>query len=224
MIRIISGVLVLLLTACQPTPRPQVPAGPMVLPELVTAGAARYRIDPASSFIHLKVYRDGPLAKLGHNHVIAALNLQGMVYRQRKLADSSFELIIPVASMAVDRPAEIGRVRGSSRRRRAAPSPALPGARPRRRARGGARPAPAAARRPVERGAGRPTARDDLVRSLAHELEPGDRREHVAVGPLGPRPPGRSRTRPLAQRQPETVQRLDERPQVLRAEREPLSS
>ena len=105
-IRIISGVLVLLLAACQSTPRPQVPAGPMVLPELATAGAARYRIDPASSFIHLKVYRDGALAKLGHNHVIAALNLQGMVYRQRKLSDSSFELIIPVASMAVDRPAD----------------------------------------------------------------------------------------------------------------------
>lgn len=100
----ITLLAVLLLAACQPSPRPQAPVGPMALPELATAGATRYRIDPASSFIHLKVYRDGQLAKLGHNHVIAALELQGMVYRQSKLSESSFELIIPVASMAVDRP------------------------------------------------------------------------------------------------------------------------
>jgi polyisoprenoid-binding protein YceI len=105
--KILGGLLGLSLAACQlGMPQPEAPTGPMVLPELVTVGAARYRIDPASSFIHLKVYRDGPLAKLGHNHVIAATQLQGMVYRQPKLSDSRFELIIPVAAMAVDRPAD----------------------------------------------------------------------------------------------------------------------
>lgn len=79
--------------------------GPAVeLPSLDVAAAQKYRIDPALSAIQLKVYRDGLLARLGHNHVIAATAIEGAVYRRDPLANSSFELSFPVAGLKVDRP------------------------------------------------------------------------------------------------------------------------
>lgn len=90
------------LTACQPALTPQESVA--VTPPSKHAHAVRYAIDSANSSITLRVYRDGPLARFGHNHVIAITQIQGVVYREAALAQSEVELSFPVASMLVDSP------------------------------------------------------------------------------------------------------------------------
>jgi polyisoprenoid-binding protein YceI len=96
----------LLLSACS---QPPSTAG-------INAGAAQvlrkhahatvYDLDPQQSSIVLKVYRDGPLARFGHNHVIVATGLSGKVYREKDWSRSDFELSIPALQLMVDRPAD----------------------------------------------------------------------------------------------------------------------
>lgn len=51
------------------------------------------------------VFRGGPLASLGHNHVIACRDLAGVVFLMPDRAHSAFELRVPVAQLTVDEPA-----------------------------------------------------------------------------------------------------------------------
>lgn len=91
--------------ACQYI-QPEKTENPVVLPRIDGAGAQSYRIDPGRSVIQLKVYRDGMLARLGHNHVISASKIAGMIYRREPLQSSTFEVSFPVAGLMVDRPAD----------------------------------------------------------------------------------------------------------------------
>ena len=50
----------------------------------------------------MRVYRGGPLAKAGHNHVIASHALRGSLYVPVDLAQSSFEIHMPVTELTVD--------------------------------------------------------------------------------------------------------------------------
>lgn len=90
------------LTACQPALKPQESA--VAAPTHKHADATRYAIDPIHSSILLKVYRDGPLARFGHNHVLAVTQIQGVVYREADIAQSEVELSFPVASILIDSP------------------------------------------------------------------------------------------------------------------------
>jgi hypothetical protein len=74
------------------------------------AGAAAYSIDSAQSELRLLVYRAGPMARLGHNHVIlnhavggwvdaAAAGLPGS---RASPESASFSLYVPVADFIVD--------------------------------------------------------------------------------------------------------------------------
>jgi polyisoprenoid-binding protein YceI len=65
-----------------------------------------YRLDSQQSSIIMKVYKDGPLARFGHNHVIAVGSLSGTVYREKELTHSEFELTIPAIQLLVDRVAD----------------------------------------------------------------------------------------------------------------------
>jgi hypothetical protein len=93
----------LLLCACQPRPQ-EPPAAPPAAEQ--EPGAKMYRVDAAASAVVLRVYRDGPLARFGHNHVIVLTQLQGDVFVHRELERSGFELRIPVAAAAIDRLAD----------------------------------------------------------------------------------------------------------------------
>ncbi len=64
-----------------------------------------YRIDPAASELRILVYRAGPLAALGHNHVIANHALSGVAHVTPGLSGSTFQLVVPVAAFEVDPPA-----------------------------------------------------------------------------------------------------------------------
>jgi hypothetical protein len=93
---------ILLFTACRPTPKPQIPATPGSAEK--HAHATRYEIDASQSKITLRVYRDGPLARFGHNHVISVMQLEGTVFRETDILQSDVELRFPVLNMIVDSP------------------------------------------------------------------------------------------------------------------------
>lgn len=98
------GLLALLLAACgAPRPRPVPPQYPVEAPSTPNLPAAHrvYRIDESHSELRVLVYRAGPLAHLGHNHVIVNRSLHGVV----NLAESGgsvFSMEVPVAGFVVD--------------------------------------------------------------------------------------------------------------------------
>jgi len=81
-------------TAVEERPGPQVPVG-----------AAVYDIDTERSNISLRVYRAGPLARLGHNHVVTSTTEAGYAWTTGELSASGFEVRVSVAGLVVDEPA-----------------------------------------------------------------------------------------------------------------------
>ena len=97
------GVLASLLAACGALqPRHPAPPGPPAAPALETPLAGKsYTIDAGSSELRILVYRAGPLARLGHNHVMVNRALRGAVNVTER-GTASFSLDVPVAAFAVD--------------------------------------------------------------------------------------------------------------------------
>jgi hypothetical protein len=75
-------------------------------PQPATAAASSsgpmYRLDAARSELHVLVYRAGPFARFGHNHVIAARALAGQLTLTGDVAGSTFDLLLPVDALDVD--------------------------------------------------------------------------------------------------------------------------
>lgn len=65
-------------------------------------GLTVYRIDPDRSQLRLLVYRSGPLARLGHDHVILARGLSGWIAHPDQPAEATFYLRIPADEFVVD--------------------------------------------------------------------------------------------------------------------------
>lgn len=66
--------------------------------------AADYAIVREASELRVLVYRGGPLARLGHNHVLVSRQLDGELQVARDGAGLRFALSFPVASFALDEP------------------------------------------------------------------------------------------------------------------------
>lgn len=64
-----------------------------------------YDVVAAESQLIVLVYRAGPLAALGHNHVIACRCLSGTIYVPRDPARAGFDLRFAVGQLTVDDPA-----------------------------------------------------------------------------------------------------------------------
>jgi hypothetical protein len=101
-----SALLALALAAagCQQAPveiveRAAVPRSGLPAP---AADALRFRIDPAASDLRVIVYRGGPLAQFGHNHVLVAGDLRGDVRVSPAPAQSTFSLEFSPAAFIVD--------------------------------------------------------------------------------------------------------------------------
>lgn len=93
-------------TACQRLPETITEPAPDAPQSMPSATAQVYGIDPERSELTILIYRAGPLANLGHNHVIRASALSGQAYIQPRFEDSEFELRFPVSSLVVDDPAD----------------------------------------------------------------------------------------------------------------------
>ena len=68
------------------------------------ADTSRWQVDHENSELELRVYRAGPLASFGHNHIIE-FPLNGVVYRGDDIASSGFRLVVPLQRAVIDRPA-----------------------------------------------------------------------------------------------------------------------
>jgi polyisoprenoid-binding protein YceI len=98
-----AALLALLSTGCgAPESRQSAPHAPLGSASPQAIAAAPYRIDSAQSELRILVYRAGPMAMLGHNHVIANRSLGGWVRYAGKAAEASFALTVPDAGFIVD--------------------------------------------------------------------------------------------------------------------------
>jgi hypothetical protein len=97
------GALALLLAACgAPRPRHQTPHDPgesAARPGLPLSGRV-YSIDESQSELRVLVYRAGPLARLGHNHVVVNRALRGAATLAEGAA--ALQLTVQVAGFTVD--------------------------------------------------------------------------------------------------------------------------
>jgi hypothetical protein len=99
-----------ILAGCRSTSEPAPPANasqsrsPHSATATMRAGTQGLQIDPAQTVVTVIVRRAGPLARLGHDHVITSADEAGTVWLGSVPADSSFELTLPVARFDVDLP------------------------------------------------------------------------------------------------------------------------
>jgi polyisoprenoid-binding protein YceI len=98
-----AALLAMLSAGCgAPESRQSAPNAPLSSANLPAMAAAPYRIDSTRSELRILVYRAGPMAMLGHNHVIANRALGGWVRYAGKVAEASFALTVPDAGFVVD--------------------------------------------------------------------------------------------------------------------------
>ncbi|WP_182915649.1 YceI family protein [Massilia cavernae] len=88
----------LLLAGCVAPMAPRQPQPPLAADAgawyaaAAAAGKPVYRLDPGKSLIAVKVYSGGPFAAMGHDHLIAARNLNGFAAPGDGRADFQFRL------------------------------------------------------------------------------------------------------------------------------------
>lgn len=104
----VAGLLALAACVSELKPLPQLPEGaPVTFPEDVylkaSVSGSVYRIDPHASQFVIHVYRDGPLAKFGHDHVVASRDVRGYVLLPDNLVGARADLYVPAATLSVDR-------------------------------------------------------------------------------------------------------------------------
>ena len=102
---VVAGLSLIAGCAARRAEPPERPAAEAPKALAIPAGATLFDVDPVRTSIVIRVYRAGPLARFGHDHVITARGVSGIVWRGSDPADSGFELRIPVQSLVVDDPA-----------------------------------------------------------------------------------------------------------------------
>jgi hypothetical protein len=98
----LAAALLALLSACRTPPAVEQRGSAPVA--ATVSGSVLYSVDDAASQVLLQVYREGPMASLGHNHIIAVRELHGSVQLHDDMSRSSFEMQFPVTALAVDEP------------------------------------------------------------------------------------------------------------------------
>ncbi|MEJ2603160.1 MAG: YceI family protein [Gammaproteobacteria bacterium] len=101
------AVLALLATACatRPPVEPESAGRPAAAASVDRESATTYRVDADASLLTLRTYRAGPLARLGHNHVLATRDLEGMIWYRDRAGRSAFRIGFAAESLSVDEPA-----------------------------------------------------------------------------------------------------------------------
>lgn len=103
------AVLAIALAGCgsveQSEAPPAVAAAPVALAERTPpADAIEYRLVADESELEILTFRDGAMARLGHNHLISTGTLSGTVWVPDDQSQTFVRLSLPVASLAVDLP------------------------------------------------------------------------------------------------------------------------
>ncbi len=94
--------LVVLLSGCAQLPKPP-PAAPSVPVAAPSGPFERYEI--VASHVEIRAFREGPMAQLGHNHLISSDALAGTIDLRDPASDTRFTFELPLASLVVDDPA-----------------------------------------------------------------------------------------------------------------------
>jgi len=95
--------ILLILAACAAPPQQPAPAAP---PE--TAPAPALAAGPSEAFevtgaqLAVRVYRDGPMAKFAHNHLVTSTAVTGRIELREPRTASTFRLELPLESLVVD--------------------------------------------------------------------------------------------------------------------------
>jgi polyisoprenoid-binding protein YceI len=92
----------LALAACRPAPVARLPVPATEAP----AGASLFQVDADASQLRFYLHADGPMARVGHSHVISAHAIAGNVWLQPQPERSACELRLPVTAFVVDDPQE----------------------------------------------------------------------------------------------------------------------
>jgi YceI-like domain len=101
--RIAAAVLMLSLAACAARhPRPVAPHLPAQASLQSLPAPGEYPIDSSGSELRLLVYRAGPLANLGHNHVMVNRAVAGRVQIGAGVSESSFSLRLRADDFVID--------------------------------------------------------------------------------------------------------------------------
>lgn len=98
---------VLGLAACRASPPPETPARPAAaaIQLEIPSDARSLGVVAPESLLQIWIYRGGPMARMGHNHVIASHHLEGVVHLTDEPSRTRFDLRIPVNELAIDEPA-----------------------------------------------------------------------------------------------------------------------
>jgi hypothetical protein len=91
--------ILLLLGACAAPPASRPPPAPAV-PAPSAGPAEAWNV--VGSRLEVRVYRDGPMAQFGHNHLITSNGLTGRIDLREPRTASGFRIELPLASLAVD--------------------------------------------------------------------------------------------------------------------------
>ena len=102
----VAALLAVCLAGCPTPPRAPPPPAEHVPPASIVAQPPHlgrpYDVAASESLLTILVYRGGPLAKAGHNHVIASHALRGSLYVPVDPAGTTFEIDMPVTDLTVD--------------------------------------------------------------------------------------------------------------------------
>ena len=95
--------LFVLLCGCALPPKAPPAAAPSIAAAAPSGAFERYEV--VASHIEIRAFREGPMAQLGHNHLISSDALAGTIDLRDPASDTRFTLELPLASLVVDDPA-----------------------------------------------------------------------------------------------------------------------
>jgi hypothetical protein len=94
--------IVLLLAGCATAPREEAPREEAPSPAPQAAAAPGAPLNVVASSLTVRVFRDGPMQKLGHDHLIVSDDVAGEIALREPATASSFVLRVPLESLVVD--------------------------------------------------------------------------------------------------------------------------
>lgn len=95
--------LFVLLCGCALPPKAPPAAAPSIAAAAPSGAFERYEV--VTSQVEIRAFREGPMASLGHNHLISSDALSGTIDLRDPVSDTRFTFELPLDSLVVDDPA-----------------------------------------------------------------------------------------------------------------------